>query len=417
MTDKTDLVLSVIGHVNSGKSTLTGVLTKNILDDGSGFARNKVLKYPHEREKGQTSSISQNHMVLKNGRTVTFVDLAGHRKYLKTTMRGLNGYHIDYAIVLVSAKQGITEMTKEHIRTARSLNHPVIVLITKMDIAPDNLYRYTVKDIKKILKNDEYTSGQNIPVKINTEDKVNKYMEHFLMENTRIVPVFEISNKTGLGIDVLKKFIFSLPSRHNWNPFIDEKPIFRIFEHFKLDNIGHVFYGRVVSGTINNNDRLVIGPLNGDWLEISVKSIHANNRLPISELKTGKLGCVCVKFINKSYKFKYKKGMIITNIDISSCYSTFTADVYIVKSHKTTIKPGYEPIINCKTISQSARILHTFKKNIKDDKIETDCIIRGGDRAKIIFKFTIRPEHICVGDTFIIREGDTRGIAIVSSVE
>ena len=39
-----ELRIGVIGSVDSGKSTLTGVLTKDILDDGRGFARSKNLK-------------------------------------------------------------------------------------------------------------------------------------------------------------------------------------------------------------------------------------------------------------------------------------------------------------------------------------------------------------------------------------
>ena len=41
-----EIRVGVIGSVDSGKSTLTGVLTKNVLDNGRGSARNYVLKHP-----------------------------------------------------------------------------------------------------------------------------------------------------------------------------------------------------------------------------------------------------------------------------------------------------------------------------------------------------------------------------------
>lgn len=58
----------MIGNVDSGKSTLVGVLTKGDLDDGRGLARLKIFNYPHEAENGRTSSIA--HEIIgydKNG--------------------------------------------------------------------------------------------------------------------------------------------------------------------------------------------------------------------------------------------------------------------------------------------------------------------------------------------------------------
>jgi GTPase len=39
--------IAVIGNVDSGKSTLVGVLTKGMPDDGRGAARLRVFNYPH----------------------------------------------------------------------------------------------------------------------------------------------------------------------------------------------------------------------------------------------------------------------------------------------------------------------------------------------------------------------------------
>lgn len=43
--DETDIRCAVIGNVDSGKSTLVGVLTKGIMDDGRGYARTKVFNF------------------------------------------------------------------------------------------------------------------------------------------------------------------------------------------------------------------------------------------------------------------------------------------------------------------------------------------------------------------------------------
>ncbi len=46
--EENDVRIAVIGNVDSGKSTLVGVLTKGIMDDGRGKARAKVFNFDHE---------------------------------------------------------------------------------------------------------------------------------------------------------------------------------------------------------------------------------------------------------------------------------------------------------------------------------------------------------------------------------
>ncbi len=56
------LKIGVIGNVDSGKSTLVGVLTKGLKDDGRGEARSRVFNFAHEQSNGRTSSIAQEIM-------------------------------------------------------------------------------------------------------------------------------------------------------------------------------------------------------------------------------------------------------------------------------------------------------------------------------------------------------------------
>ena len=49
-----DFKICTLGNVDSGKSTLTGCLTRGVLDDGKGKARTFVLRHAHEQKKGQS---------------------------------------------------------------------------------------------------------------------------------------------------------------------------------------------------------------------------------------------------------------------------------------------------------------------------------------------------------------------------
>ena len=53
-----EIRIAMIGNVDSGKSTLIGVLCGGKLDDGRGLARSAVFSHKHEAATGRTSAIS-----------------------------------------------------------------------------------------------------------------------------------------------------------------------------------------------------------------------------------------------------------------------------------------------------------------------------------------------------------------------
>ena len=148
-TKKTDVGLVITGSVDSGKSSTIGVLISNELDNGNGSARLKVAKHPHERSTGQTSDISTRTIESKD-KSITLIDLCGHEKYLKTTTYGITGFFPDYAVVTVASNRGILKMTREHLGILFYMKIPTIILITRIDIAPDEILNNTEVSIKKI---------------------------------------------------------------------------------------------------------------------------------------------------------------------------------------------------------------------------------------------------------------------------
>ena len=109
-----ELRVAVLGGSDVGKSTLLGVLTQGEKDNGHGSARLNLFRHLHEIQSGRTSSISYeilgfdskgSAMTYSTCRTaeeicdcskklITFIDLAGHQKYLKTTVFGLTGEYL-----------------------------------------------------------------------------------------------------------------------------------------------------------------------------------------------------------------------------------------------------------------------------------------------------------------------------------
>ncbi|KAG7262211.1 hypothetical protein CRUP_012888 [Coryphaenoides rupestris] len=167
-----DLRVAVLGNVDSGKSTLLGVLTQGELDNGRGRARLNLFRHLHEIQSGRTSSISFEILGFNSkgevvnysesrtaeqicesaSKMITFIDLAGHHKYLKTTIFGLTSYCPDFAMLVVSANTGIVGTTREHLGLAMALKVPIFIVVTKVDLCSHATVERTVRQLERVLK-------------------------------------------------------------------------------------------------------------------------------------------------------------------------------------------------------------------------------------------------------------------------
>lgn len=83
---------------------------------------------------------------------ITFIDLAGHERYLKTTIFGMTGHAPNYAMFMVGSNAGVIGMAKEHLGLALALGIPVFVVVTKIDMCPANVLQETMTMLSRILK-------------------------------------------------------------------------------------------------------------------------------------------------------------------------------------------------------------------------------------------------------------------------
>ena len=392
---KQELRIAAIGNVDSAKTTTISVISNNILDNGRGKARSAILKHPHEEISGRTSSITQ-HYINTDHKIIGFIDLAGHEKYLKTTTTGLNGCFIDYAMITIGADRGIIGMAKEHLTLAIALKLPIIVVITKIDLAvPHKLNRIRNK-ITSIFNHP--MAGTKKIVYVNN-DNVNNIINNYNYD-CDFIPVFETSNVKGINIDTLRTFIYNLKKYRLIGNSENKNPLFKIDDTFQLNGIGLVVSGIVQEGIIKEGDKMEIGPFNGKFIEIIVKSLHNNFRQHVKYLESGQCGCLNIRpSINKNSILNrsiIKTGTVL--IKKPKCIRKFEANVRILH-HPTTIKTNYEPVIHCGSVRQSAKITYMSKK-----------LVRTGDTANVVFEFKFKPEFIELDNEIVFREGNTKGI-------
>lgn len=429
----TDIKILVAGSVDVGKSSFLSVLTHGKYDDGRGSARLAVFNHSHEVKSGRTSSIAQHilgfdargevvnykgigkqtwpEIVRESAKVVSFFDLAGHERYLPTTILGLTSTYGDLCFILVGANKGVLRMTKEHIFLCVSLNIPFAFVVTKIDMVKDreNVLKNTMSDINKIIT---YPGVRRIPVKVKTDEDVITYARNVHSES--IVPIFQVSNVTGEGLDKVKSFINLLPSRKKDTN--NGKVFLTVDSTFSVPGVGTVVGGQLLSGKIKVGDNLLLGPNSGTYISTQVRGIQCK-RVPVQEVEHGRYVCLALRKVERN---KIRKGSVIisSNGEQVVC-KRFTANVSVLQAHSTTIREGkYEPVVHTHTMRQSARLVKIEnKKNARKSKITNDnSILRTGDKATVTLEFCRYPEYITPGMKILLCEGRTKVVGVVLTI-
>lgn len=425
--DTIETRIAVVGNVDAGKSTLLGVLVKGGLDDGRGKARVNLFRHKHEIESGRTSSVGMEIMGFdtkgevvvsgvpgrklsweeigkRSAKVISFTDLAGHERYLRTTVFGLLSSEPNYCLLMVAANNGLIGMSKEHLGIALALNVPVMVVITKIDICPPQILQETITQLTKILKS---PGARKIPIFIKSREECINTATQFVSQ--RVCPIFQVSNVTGERLDLVREFLNILP--HHGKYDVDAPFEFHVNDTFSVPFVGTVVSGVVKSGVVHAGDTVLVGPDGlGQFTTTSIRSIE-RKRIPVPGCSAGQSASFALRRIRRK---DVRKGMVVLlakseanpNLPVvqPKVYREFVAEVLIL-SHATTIRTKYQAMLHVGPVSQTCAIIDIDR-----------AYIRTGDRAVVAFRFVQRPEFLAVGDRILFREGRTKGLGIVKQV-
>ncbi|MEJ2441604.1 MAG: GTP-binding protein, partial [Patescibacteria group bacterium] len=113
-------IVTVLGHVDHGKTTLLDALRK------TSVARKEA--------GGITQSTGASVVTTKEGKKITFIDTPGHAAFAEMRSRGAQ--LADIALLVVAADDGVKPQTIEALKYIKEAKIPFIVVISKIDISP-----------------------------------------------------------------------------------------------------------------------------------------------------------------------------------------------------------------------------------------------------------------------------------------
>jgi selenocysteine-specific elongation factor len=212
------LVIGTAGHIDHGKTSLVRALTGVDLD-----------RSPEEKARGITIQLGFVGASLPSGRRVSFVDVPGHERLVRTMVAGACG--LDAALLCVSAVEGVMPQTREHLAILQLLGlRSGLVVLTCPDLVDADGLELARMDVEEAV--------------VGT-----------FLEGAPVLPV--ASGKALAGHEALRAALDALPApeRGAVGPF--RLPVDRAFLR---PGFGAVVTGTVRSGSVRDGDELVVLP-------------------------------------------------------------------------------------------------------------------------------------------------------------
>lgn len=394
MVNKPHLNVVFIGHVDHGKSTTvgrllldTGAIDARIIEQYRKEAAEKgkatfefawvMDRLKEERERGVTIDVA--HKEFESSKYyITIIDAPGHRDFVKNMITGTS--QADAAVLVVSAKEGVQEQTREHIFLSRALGVlQMIVAVNKMDATTppysQEAFNAVKGEVEKLLKSVGYKDIPFVPISGYVGDNVVKPSPNMSWYNgPTLVQAF----------DSLK-----LPEKP-----IDKPLRIPIQDVYSITGIGTVPVGRVETGVLNVNDQVIFMPANKTG---EVKSIEMHHQ-PLPKAEPGDNIGFNVRGISKN---DIKRGDVCGKPDNPpTVVQEFTAQIVIL-NHPSVISPGYTPVFHAHT----AQVACTITEIVKTLDPRT-----GGTKQE-------KPDFIKTGDVAIVKVTPTRPMVIEKSSE
>ena len=348
------LKLVIVGHVDHGKSTLIGRL---LFDTGS-LPEDKIVEIQQictslgkefeygfildnlEEERDQGITIDTTQIFFSSGkRHYVIIDAPGHVEFVKNMITGAS--QAEAAVVIIDAEEGVKEQTKRHAYILGMLGiQNIVVLINKMDRVGYSHCRFDVvkESFCNFLDDIKLNAVYFIPISANNGDNVVKKSKNIQWYHG-------------------PTFLESLDSLQTQRNSQDNSLRFSIQDVYNFSK--RIFVGKVLRGTLHQNDEILILP-SGETT--CIRSLEEYLKQPI-EAETGK--CIGVTTADKVF---CDRGYIFSDpLDSPSVSHTFCANIFWMD--KKPCKKNQTVIFRCST-QESRGTITEFQTVINSSSLE-----------------------------------------------
>ena len=134
-----------------------------------------------------------------------------------------------------------------------TLKIPIIIIVTKIDIVPENILEETMQKINNMCKR----KARKMPYIIKNLSDIVSVVKN--IKSDSIIPIMQISNVTNFNLDLLKMLFNLLPLRIDFSQSVDKMVEMLIENTYSVTGHPTIVSGLLKSGRIKVNDNLIIG--------------------------------------------------------------------------------------------------------------------------------------------------------------
>ncbi|MGQ9604909.1 MAG: elongation factor Tu [Thermogutta sp.] len=320
--------VGTIGHIDHGKTTLTGAILA--VQSKKGLASFKsyadIAKGGTVRDATKTVTIHVAHVEYESeNRHYAHIDCPGHADFIKNMITG--AAQMDGAILVVSAADGPMPQTREHVLLARQVNVPaIVVFLNKVDLVDDpELLDLVEMELRDLLNKYDFP-GDEIP--IIRGNALGAYQNPEDPEKTKCIQEL---------MDAIDSYIPE-PTRAVDKPFL-----MAVEDVFSIEGRGTVATGRIEQGIVKPGDEVEIVGFSRESRKTVCTSVEMFNKTLEEGIAGDNVGCL----LRGVKRDEIERGQVLAKPGSITPHTEFEAEVYILSKEEggrhTPIFAGYRP--------------------------------------------------------------------------
>ena len=389
--------VGTIGHIDHGKTTLTGAILA--AQSRKGLAKFKsygdIAKGGTVRDATKTLTIAVAHVEYEtDNRHYAHIDCPGHHDFIKNMITG--AAQMDGAILVVSAADGPMPQTREHVLLARQVNVPaLVVFLNKVDLvrqmAKDEkdyqeLLEIVELELREMLSKYGFP-GDDIPIV--RGDSLSAYNDPENPENTKCIA--ELMEAIDAHIPE--------PMRE-----VDKDFLMAVEDVFSIEGRGTVATGRIERGMIKTGEDVeIVG------IRESRKTVCTGVEMFNKTLDQGRAGDNVGCLLRGIKRDEVERGQVLAKPGSITPHTQFESEVYILSKEEggrhTPFFSGYRPQFYFRTtdVTGSANLLGGAEMCMPGDNVKLGVELMSPIAMDANVRFAIREGGRTVGSGVVTK--------------